>query len=82
MHFEFATAIGLEVRSKHNNYSAYGDYGVHTSASCWSPNINILRDPRWGRNQVGSIGFTTNHHLSSLHNYFLGSLYRHKENDF
>jgi len=50
-HFNIAVAIGQEVRSKHNNYSAHGDYGTHTSASCWSPVINILRDPRWGRNQ-------------------------------
>jgi beta-glucosidase len=50
-HYELATAISLEVRSKHNNYSAHGYYGEHTGASCWSPNINIMRDPRWGRNE-------------------------------
>jgi len=46
-----AEATGVEVRAKYNNYSAHGDYGQHTSASCWSPVINIMRDPRWGRNQ-------------------------------
>ena len=50
-----AEATGVEVRAKYNNYSAHGDYGQHTSASCWSPVINIMRDPRWGRNQVGPV---------------------------
>jgi beta-glucosidase len=50
--FNVSHATGLEVRAKFNNYSAHEDYGPHTSASCWSPVINIVRDPRWGRNQV------------------------------
>ena len=50
--FAVAEATGVEVRAKYNNYSRHGDYGQHTSASCWSPVINIMRDPRWGRNQV------------------------------
>lgn len=53
--YNVSTATGLEVRAKYNNFSAHADYGTHTSASCWSPVINILRDPRWGRNQVHKI---------------------------
>lgn len=53
--YNVSTATGLEVRAKYNNFSAHADYGTHTSASCWSPVINILRDPRWGRNQVHTI---------------------------
>ena len=37
---------------KNNNYTSHGDYDFHTGLSCWSPVLNILRDPRWGRNQV------------------------------
>ncbi len=50
--FAISQATGLEVRAKYNNFSSHGDYGQHTSASCWSPVINIARDPRWGRIQV------------------------------
>lgn len=37
---------------QNNNFTAHRDYGFHHGLSCWSPVINILRDPRWGRNQV------------------------------
>ncbi|XP_064392288.1 uncharacterized protein LOC135339960 isoform X2 [Halichondria panicea] len=46
-----ASAIGDEVRAKNNKYVSDGNYGFHTGLSCWSPVLNILRDPRWGRNQ-------------------------------
>ncbi|CAI8019306.1 Xylan 1,4-beta-xylosidase [Geodia barretti] len=49
--YTFARAVSNEVRAKNNNYTAHGDYSFHTGLSCWSPVINILRDPRWGRNQ-------------------------------
>ena len=48
-----AKATGVEVRAKYNNYTAHGIYTKeHGGLSCWSPVINIARDPRWGRNQV------------------------------
>ena len=50
--FNVSQATGIEVRAKFNNYSRHGDYGHHKGASCWSPVVNIMRDPRWGRNQV------------------------------
>nr|KAG5696799.1 hypothetical protein BaRGS_012822 [Batillaria attramentaria] len=47
-----ARATGLEVRAKYNNYTRNKEYGDHKGLSCFSPVINIMRDPRWGRNQV------------------------------
>ncbi|XP_035825801.1 beta-xylosidase/alpha-L-arabinofuranosidase 1 [Aplysia californica] len=46
-----AEAIGVEVRAKFNDFNARRIYGDHKGASCFSPVINIMRDPRWGRNQ-------------------------------
>lgn len=37
---------------QNNYYISHGEYGFHKGLSCWSPVLNILRDPRWGRNQV------------------------------
>jgi len=48
---EFAHATSDEVRAKHNNATKYGSCAFHTGLSCFSPMINILRDPRWGRAQ-------------------------------
>ena len=36
-------------------YKSRGMYGDHAGASCFSPSVNIMRDPRWGRNQVWTI---------------------------
>ncbi|CAG5114564.1 unnamed protein product [Candidula unifasciata] len=49
--FRIAAAVGSEVRGKHNDFVQRGIYASHTGASCFSPVINIARDPRWGRNQ-------------------------------
>ncbi|KAK7108018.1 hypothetical protein V1264_015821 [Littorina saxatilis] len=46
-----ARATGREVRAKYNNYTRHGLYGDHMGLSCFSPVVNIMRDPRWGRNQ-------------------------------
>ncbi|XP_071113061.1 uncharacterized protein [Haliotis cracherodii] len=48
--FRVAEATSIEVRAKYNNFSRHGVYGTHRGISCLSPVINILRDPRWGRN--------------------------------
>ena len=34
---------------KHHAFAAEGDYGHYKGLTYWSPNINIFRDPRWGR---------------------------------
>jgi len=41
--------IGLETRAKYNSYSAQGDRDIYKGLTLWSPNINMFRDPRWGR---------------------------------
>ncbi|KAL8611355.1 hypothetical protein ACOMHN_014410 [Nucella lapillus] len=46
-----ARATGLEVRAKYINYTRHALYEDHMGLSCFSPVVNILRDPRWGRNQ-------------------------------
>ncbi len=47
--FEVASAISDEVRAKYNEYKKFGDTLIYQGLTCWSPNINIFRDPRWGR---------------------------------
>ena len=43
--------IATEGRAKYNESSKQGDYGIYRNLTYWSPNINIFRDPRWGRGQ-------------------------------
>ena len=38
-----------EGRAKYNAASAYGDRDIYKGLTFWSPNVNIFRDPRWGR---------------------------------
>ncbi len=49
--FRIATAISDEARAKHNAAIANGSRQQYTGLSFWTPNINIFRDPRWGRGQ-------------------------------
>ena len=42
-------AISTEARGKFNAQQAYGDRDIYKGLTMWSPNINIFRDPRWGR---------------------------------
>lgn len=44
-----AEAISTEVRAKYNQYRTFGETKQYQGITCWSPNINIFRDPRWGR---------------------------------
>jgi beta-glucosidase len=46
---EVAIAISDEARAKHHEYLRQGDRGLYKGLTIWSPNINIFRDPRWGR---------------------------------
>ena len=48
---EVADAISTEGRAKYNQSVAYGDRGIFKGLTYWAPNINIFRDPRWGRGQ-------------------------------
>lgn len=49
--YEIASIISTEQRAKYNLYSSEGDRGIYKGLTVWSPNINIFRDPRWGRGQ-------------------------------
>lgn len=44
-----AEAISDEARAKYNEYKKFGDTQIYQGLTFWSPNINIFRDPRWGR---------------------------------
>lgn len=46
---EIGTAAGMEARAKYNAYSALEDRDIYKGLTLWSPNVNIFRDPRWGR---------------------------------
>ena len=48
---EVAVAIGDEGRAKHHEFVRQGRRGRYQGLTFWSPNINIFRDPRWGRGQ-------------------------------
>lgn len=46
-----STAIADEARAKHSNFIKKDKRFIYQGLTLWSPNINIFRDPRWGRGQ-------------------------------
>ncbi|MBX3082823.1 MAG: glycoside hydrolase family 3 C-terminal domain-containing protein [Anaerolineae bacterium] len=46
-----AVVISDEARAKHHEFVRNNVYKIYTGLTFWSPNINIFRDPRWGRGQ-------------------------------
>lgn len=48
---DVANAISDEARAKHHEFVRRGDRAIYHGLTFWSPNINIFRDPRWGRGQ-------------------------------
>jgi beta-glucosidase len=48
---QIASVISTEARAKFNEAQAEGDRSIYRGLDFWSPNINIFRDPRWGRGQ-------------------------------
>lgn len=48
---QLATAISDEARAKHHEALRRNIHSIYTGLTYWSPNINIFRDPRWGRGQ-------------------------------
>lgn len=44
-------AISTEGRGKYNAYARHNDRDIYKGLTYWSPNVNIFRDPRWGRGQ-------------------------------
>ncbi|MBR4359589.1 MAG: glycoside hydrolase family 3 C-terminal domain-containing protein [Clostridia bacterium] len=48
---ELGDISATEGRAKYNAASRHGDTDIYKGLTFWSPNINIFRDPRWGRGQ-------------------------------
>ncbi|MBN1935381.1 MAG: glycoside hydrolase family 3 C-terminal domain-containing protein [Anaerolineae bacterium] len=48
---QISTAISDEARAKHHDFLRRGVRRIYTGLTFWSPNVNIFRDPRWGRGQ-------------------------------
>ena len=48
---QVADVTSTEARAKHHEFLRRGDHGRYKGLTFWSPNINIFRDPRWGRGQ-------------------------------
>ncbi len=46
---EVAGIIAEEARIKHHAADEMGDHAIYKGLTMWTPNINIFRDPRWGR---------------------------------
>ena len=46
---EVGNVISVEGRAKYNAYAAEEDRDIYKGLTFWSPNVNIFRDPRWGR---------------------------------
>lgn len=49
--YRAARIISDEARAKHHQFVREGQRGIYQGLTFWSPNINIFRDPRWGRGQ-------------------------------
>lgn len=47
--YSVASVISDEARAKHHEYLRKGQHDIYQGLTMWSPNINIFRDPRWGR---------------------------------
>jgi beta-glucosidase len=47
--FRMATAISDEARAKNNEFLRKGKRNIYQGLTFWTPNINLVRDPRWGR---------------------------------
>ena len=42
-------SVSIEARAKYNYAQSHDDRDIYKGLTLWSPNINIFRDPRWGR---------------------------------
>ena len=48
---DIGDVVSTEARAKYNEFSSQGDRDIYKGLTIWSPNINLFRDPRWGRGQ-------------------------------
>ena len=75
---KIADAISTEGRAKFNVQQKYGDTDIYKGLTFWSPNVNIFRDPRWGR---GHETFGEDPYLTSrLGVRFIEGIQGHDEN--
>lgn len=49
--YEVGNCISTEARAKYNEAVKHGDRDIYKGLTMWSPNVNLFRDPRWGRGQ-------------------------------
>lgn len=49
--YKVSTAIADEARAKHHKFVSKDKRFIYQGLTLWSPNINLFRDPRWGRGQ-------------------------------
>lgn len=49
--FRVSTTISDEARAKYHEFIRNGSRKIYQGLTFWSPNVNIFRDPRWGRGQ-------------------------------
>jgi len=49
--YQMSTVISDEARAKHHEYLRHDSHQRYQGLTFWSPNINLFRDPRWGRGQ-------------------------------
>jgi len=49
--YDVFTAVSDEARAKSNKFSQQGGLKRYQGLTYWTPNVNIFRDPRWGRGQ-------------------------------
>lgn len=75
---EIADAISTEGRAKFNAQQKFNDTDIYKGLTFWSPNVNIFRDPRWGR---GHETFGEDPYLTSrLGVRFIEGIQGHDEN--
>lgn len=48
---DIGECIAIEARAKYNESVKHGDRDIYKGLTIWSPNVNLFRDPRWGRGQ-------------------------------
>ena len=49
--YEVFDAVSDEARAKNRQFNERGQYKRYQGLTMWTPNVNIFRDPRWGRGQ-------------------------------
>ena len=49
--YEVFDAVSDEARAKNRQFNEKGQYNRYQGLTMWTPNVNIFRDPRWGRGQ-------------------------------